>query len=126
MCTPVGFLKKTNHYDNFNCYCLGIAKPVVSTSENLAEPDYDVIKMATILNNNENLLFIIIVLILGQFLNKRYQNVVCKFLKKYMTEPDDDAIKMATILNLNKTYTLPYNSINTGSFLKNETPTCSE
>ena len=47
--TPMGiFLKKTNHYDNFNCYTLGNAKPVVGTSKNLAEPDYDVIKMAAI------------------------------------------------------------------------------
>ena len=42
------FLKKENHYDNFDCYALGIAKPVVGTSENVAEPDYDVIKMAAI------------------------------------------------------------------------------
>ena len=55
MCTPMGiFLKKTNHYDNFNCYTLGNAKPVVGTSKNLAEPDYDVIKMAAILNFNTN------------------------------------------------------------------------
>ena len=46
--------------------------------------------------------------------------------EKNMAEPNDDVIKMATILNSNKTYTLPYNSINTASFLKNETPTCSE
>ena len=38
------FLKKANHYDSFECYTLGIAKPVVGTSENMAEPDYDVIK----------------------------------------------------------------------------------
>ena len=51
MCTPVGFfLKKANHYVIFNCYALAIAKPVVGTSENLAEADYDVIKMAAILN----------------------------------------------------------------------------
>ena len=45
MCTPVGFfLKKANHYDNFDCFTLGNAKLVVGTSENVAEPDYDVIK----------------------------------------------------------------------------------
>ena len=43
------FLKKANHYDNFDCYTLGNGKPVVGTSENVAEPDYDVIKMAAIL-----------------------------------------------------------------------------
>ena len=42
------FLKKANHYDNFGCYTLGNAKPVVGTFENVAEPDYDVIKMAAI------------------------------------------------------------------------------
>ena len=54
---------------------IGIAKPVFGTSENLAEPVYDVIKMAAILNVYENLLCIIIFLILGQFLNLRYQHV---------------------------------------------------
>ena len=44
------FLKKVNHYNNFDCYTLGNAKPVVGTSENVAEPDYDVMKMAAILN----------------------------------------------------------------------------
>ena len=48
-------LKKANHYDNFDCYALGMAKPVDVTSENLTEPDYDVIKMAAILNVNENI-----------------------------------------------------------------------
>ena len=56
------FVKKANHYDNFNCYTLGIAKTVVDTPENLA-----VNKMAAILNVIENLLCIIIFLILGQF-----------------------------------------------------------
>ena len=46
------FFKKANHYNNFNCYTLGNAKPVVGTSKNLAEPDYDVIKMVAILNFN--------------------------------------------------------------------------
>ena len=53
MCTPVGFfffLKKANHYDNFDCYTLGNAKPVVGTSENVAEPGYDVIEMVAFLN----------------------------------------------------------------------------
>ena len=39
------FLKKANHYYNFDCYTLVNAKPVVGTSENVAEPDYDVIIM---------------------------------------------------------------------------------
>ena len=56
MCTPVGFfLRKVNHYDNFDCYTLSNAKSVVGTSENVAEPDYNVIKMAAILNVNTNL-----------------------------------------------------------------------
>ena len=38
------FSKKANHYDNFNCYVLGIAKPVVGTSENLTESYYGVTK----------------------------------------------------------------------------------
>ena len=51
MCIPVRFfLKKANHYNNFNCYTLGNSKPVVGTSENVAQPDYDVMKMAAILN----------------------------------------------------------------------------
>ena len=67
MCTPVAiFLKKASHYDDFNCYALGIAKTVIGTSENLAI--YDIIKMAAINVLNENLLCIIISLILGQFL----------------------------------------------------------
>ena len=44
------FFKKVNHHNNFNCYALGNAKPVVGTYENLAEPDSDVIKMVIILN----------------------------------------------------------------------------
>ena len=42
--------QEASHYDNFGCYTLGYAKLAVDTSENMAEPDYDVIKMATILN----------------------------------------------------------------------------
>ena len=61
------FLKKANHYDNFDCYTLGNAKPVVGISENVAEPDYDVIKMAAILNFNTNLRCFIISIILGRF-----------------------------------------------------------
>ena len=59
------FLKKANHYDNFDCYTLDSAKPVVGTSENVAEPDYDVIKMAAILNFDTNLLCFIISIIVG-------------------------------------------------------------
>ena len=69
------FLKKANHYDNFDCYTLGNAKPVVGTSENVAEPDYDVIKMAAILNFDTNLPCFIISIIVGRFQIFRYQNV---------------------------------------------------
>ena len=107
MCTPMGiFLKKTNHYDNFNCYTLGNAKPVVGTSKNLAEQDYDVIKMAAILNFNTNLLCFIIPIIVGRFKIFRYQNVqndkCCLLRSKKMTELNDDVTKMAGILNLNE------------------------
>ena len=67
-------LKKANHYDNFDCYILGNAKPVVGTSKNVAEPDYDVIKMAAILNFNAILCCFIITIIVGRFQNFRYQN----------------------------------------------------
>ena len=46
------FLKKANHYDNFDCYTLGNAKLVVGTSEIVAQPDYDDINLAAILNFN--------------------------------------------------------------------------
>ena len=64
--------------------------------------------MAAILNVNENLLCIIIFLILGQFLNLRYQNVqienYCLHISENnMAESNDDVIKMVTILNFNKT-----------------------
>ena len=68
------FLKKANHYDNLNCYTLGNAKPVVGTSKNLAEPDYDVIKMAAIFNFKTNLLCFIISIIMGRLKKDRYQN----------------------------------------------------
>ena len=68
-------LKKANHYDNFDCYTLGMAKPVFGTSVNLAEPDYDVIKMAVILNLNTILRCFIISIIVGRFQIFRYQNV---------------------------------------------------
>ena len=69
------FLKKANDYDNFDCYTLGIAKPVVGTSENVAEPYYDVIKMAAILNFKTNLLCFIISIKVDKFQMCRYQNV---------------------------------------------------
>ena len=69
------FFKKANHYNNFNCYTLGNAKPVVGTSKNLAEPDYDVIKVVAILNFNTNLLCFIISIIVGRFKFFRHQNV---------------------------------------------------
>ena len=100
------FLKKTNIYDNFHCYTLGNAKPVVGTSEIVAEPDYDVIKMAAILNFNTNLLCFIISIIVGQFQFYKYQNVendkYCLLIAKKMAEPNDDVTKMADILNLNE------------------------
>ena len=68
-------LKKANHYNNFDCYTLGNAKPVVGTSENVAEPDYDVIKMAAILNFDTKLLCFIIYIIVGRFQIFRYQNI---------------------------------------------------
>ena len=69
------FLKKANHYVNFDCYTLGYTKPVVGTSENVAEPDYDVIKMAAILNVKMNLLCFIITVIVGRFQIVKYQIV---------------------------------------------------
>ena len=102
------FLKKANHYDNFDCYTLGNAKPVVGTSENMAEPVYDVIKMAAILNFNTNLRCFIISLIVGRFQFFRHQNVqndkCCLLTPKHqskMAELNDDVTKMADILNLN-------------------------
>ena len=69
------FLKKANHYDNFDCYTSGIAKQLVGTSENVAEPDYDVIKMVAILNFNKSLLCFIMTIIVDRFQIFRYQNV---------------------------------------------------
>ena len=69
------FFKKANHYDNFDCYTLGNAKPVVGTSENMTEPGYDIIKNAAILNFNTNLFCFLISKIVGRFQIFRYQNV---------------------------------------------------
>ena len=107
MCTPVGFfLKKANRYDNFNCYTLSNAKPVVGTSKYLAEPDYDVIKMTAILNFITNLLCFIISIIVRRFKIFRYQNAqndkCCLLTSKQMAELNDDVTKMADILNLNE------------------------
>ena len=68
-------LKKANHYKNFDCYTLGYAKPVLGTPENVADSDYDVIKMAAILNLNTILRCFIISIIVGRFQIFRYQNV---------------------------------------------------
>ena len=99
------FLKKANHY-NFDCYTLGYIKSVVGTSENLAEPDYDDIKMAAILNVNTNLLCFIITIIVSRVQIFRCQNVQndkCFLLtSKKMAELNDDVTKMADILNLNE------------------------
>ena len=100
------FLKKANHYDNLNSYTLGNAKPVVGTSKNLAEPDYDVIKMAAILNFYTNLLCFIICIIVSQFKIFKYQNVqndkCCLLTSKKIAELNDDVTKMADIMNLNE------------------------
>ena len=72
MCTPVG---KANYYNNFDCYILGNVKPVVGTSENVAEPDFDVLKMAAILIFNTNLLCFILSIKMGRFQIFRYQHV---------------------------------------------------
>ena len=98
------FLKKANHYDNYDCYILGNAKPVVGTSENVAEPDYDVIKMAAILNLNANLLCFIISITAGRFPIFWYQNVqkCCLLASIKMAELNHDATKTADILNLNE------------------------
>ena len=99
-------MKKANHYDNINCYTLGNAKPVVGTSKTLAEPNYDVIKMAAILNFNTNLLCFIVSMTVGRFKFFRYQNVqndkCCILTSKKMAELNDDVTKMADILNLNE------------------------
>ena len=99
-------MKKANHYDNLDCYTLGNVKPVVGTSENVAEPDYDVIKMATILNFNKNLLCFIISIIVGQFQFlgiKMFKMIsaVYSHLSK-MAKLNDDITKMAVILSLNE------------------------
>ena len=49
------FLKEADHYDNFNCHALCIAKVVVGTSANMEEEDYDVIVMSVILNLQMNI-----------------------------------------------------------------------
>ena len=100
------FLKKANHYDNFDCYTLSNAKAVVGTSENVAEPDYDVIKMTTILNFNTNLRCFIISIKVGRFQFLRHQNVQNgKYVYSHhrkMADLNDDVTKMADILNLNE------------------------
>ena len=73
-------MKKGKHYDNFDCYILGNAKQVVGTSENVAEPDYDVIKIAAILNFDTNLRCSIIVSQFQLFLHKNVQNDKCCLL----------------------------------------------
>ena len=115
-------LKKANHYDNFDCYTLGYTKSVVGTSENVAEPDYDVFKMAAILNVNTDLLCFIITILVGRFQMFRYQNVQndkCYLLtSKKLVELNDDVTKMADILNLNENLLCITTTtiINTGSY----------
>ena len=102
MCTPV----EANHYDNFDFYILGNAKPLVGTSENMTNPDYDVIEMGAIMNFNANLLCFIISKTAGRFPIFRYQNVQidkCFLLTSIkMAELNDEVSKMADILNLNE------------------------
>ena len=97
-------MKKANHYDNFDRYTQGNAKPVVGTSEIVAEPDYDVIKMAAILNFNTNLLCFIISIKVGRFQSFRYQKVendkCCLLTAKKMPELNDDVTKLTDISNL--------------------------
>ena len=94
------FLKKANHYDNFDFYTLGNAKPVVGTSENVAEPDYDIIKMAAILNFHTSLRCFIISIKVGRFQFLRHQNyqmisTVYSHQRK-ITELNDDVTKWLT------------------------------
>ena len=102
MCTPV----EANHYDNFDFYILSNAKPLVGTSENMTNPDYDVIEMGAILNFNANLLCFIIYKTAGRFPIFRYQNVQidkCFLLTSIkIAELNDEVTKMADILNLNE------------------------
>ena len=73
-------MKKANHYDNFDCYTLGSAIPVVGTSD-VAELDYDVIKMAVILNFNTNLRRFIIYIMVDRFqIFRNVQNDKCCLL----------------------------------------------
>ena len=96
-------LKKANHYDNFNCYTLGNAKPVVGTSVNVAEPDYDVIKMAAMLNLDANLRCFLISIIVGRFQFFRHQNESAVYSHhSKMAELNNDVTKMTDILNLNE------------------------
>ena len=68
----------------------------------MAEPDYDVIKMAAILNFYTNLLCFIISILVGQIQIFMYQNVKCFLLtSKTMAELNDDVTKTAD-LNLNE------------------------
>ena len=72
----------------------------------MAEPDYDVIKMAAILNFNTNLRCFIISIIVGRFQIlgiKMFKMIsaVYSHLSK-MTELNDDVTKMADILILNE------------------------
>ena len=72
----------------------------------MAEPYYDVIKMATILNFNTNLHCFIISMIVGQFKIFWYQNVqndtCCLLTAKEMAELNNDVTKMADLLNWNE------------------------
>ena len=93
MCTPVGFFKKANHYDNFDFYTLGNAKPFVGTSENVAEPDYGVTKVTAILNFNIILLCFIIFIKVGRFQIlgiKMFKMISAVYLHLKMAELNDD------------------------------------
>ena len=120
------FLREADHYDNFNCHALGIAKVVVGTSENMEEQDYDAIVMPVILSLNEYLVCIIIALIMGHcFLIlgiKIFRGIVYSLLKN-MAIPNDDINKIATILNLNEN--LFYLIISLKLKLKTEPELCS-
>ena len=60
------FLNKANHYDKCFCYTVCKSKIFGGTSENVAKQRYDVIKMAAILNLQQNILCLIKSLLLGR------------------------------------------------------------
>ena len=72
----------------------------------MAEPDYDVIEMAAILNSNTNLRCFIISIIVGRFhfLGIKMLKLISAVYshQSKMAELNDDFTKMADVLNLNE------------------------